>query len=252
MKNKHPGHVDPTDSLSDDILKWSIQLHMSIAGPLESSGKIHVLGQETYEDGNTTVDRKCICNTDRGYSFVKKPKTKCYCDPLIEDCSCYLVKNPYNKTNDLTDIKCYNDMKMTRIPYLREMFNSSRTIKIIEFDSFKYNLNYPTINIMVKKSRLNKSKKTKTSQNSPQYKICPKPPPAKMHHSSSPGSSKKQSCTLQKSITPKRIRTLSPMKHSPASFSANDNTTSSNPEDDDTTIVNEKTTTCTQIYNETG
>ena len=42
------------------------------------------------------------------------------------------------------------------------------------------------------------------------------------------------------------------MKHSPASFSANDNTTSSNPEDDDTTIINEKTTTCTQIYNGTG
>ncbi|CAG2238298.1 unnamed protein product [Mytilus edulis] len=33
---------------------------------------------------------------------------------------------------------------------------------------------------------------------------------------------------------------------------SNDNTTSSNPEDDDTTIVNEKTTTCTQIYNGTG
>ncbi|CAG2256281.1 unnamed protein product [Mytilus edulis] len=47
-----------------------------------------------------------------------------------------------------------------------------------------------------------------------------------MHHSSSAGSSKKHSCTPQKSITPKRIRTLSPMKHSPASFSANDNTTS--------------------------
>ncbi|CAG2199638.1 unnamed protein product [Mytilus edulis] len=71
-----------------------------------------------------------------------------------------------------------------------------------------------------------------------------------MHHSSSPGSSKKHSCTPQKSITPKRIRTLYPMKHSPASFSANDNTTSSNPEDDDTTIVNEKTTTCTQYTTE--
>ncbi|CAG2224702.1 unnamed protein product [Mytilus edulis] len=107
---------------------------------------------------------------------------------------------------------------------------------------------------MVKKSRLwlNKPKHGRKSQNSPQYKICPKPPPAKMHHSSSPGSSKNHSCTPQKSITPKRIRTLSPMKHSPASFSANDNTTSSNPEDDDTTIVNEKTTTCTQIYNGTG
>ncbi|CAG2252838.1 unnamed protein product [Mytilus edulis] len=71
-----------------------------------------------------------------------------------------------------------------------------------------------------------------------------------MHHSSSPSSSKKHSCTPQKSITPKRIRTLYPMKHSPASFSANDNTTSSNPEDYYTTIVNEKTTTCTQYTTE--
>ncbi|CAG2249842.1 RAB22 [Mytilus edulis] len=43
---------------------------------------------------------------------------------------------------------------------------------------------------------------------------------AKMHHS-------------------KRIRIFSPKKHSPASFSSNDNTTSSNPEDNDTTIVND-------------
>ena len=59
-----------------------------------------------------------------------------------------------------------------------------------------------------------------------------RPKTDKMYHSSSPRSSKKHSCTPQKSISPKRIRTLSPLKHSPASFSANDNTTSSNPEDD--------------------
>ncbi|CAG2184534.1 unnamed protein product [Mytilus edulis] len=61
------------------------------------------LGQETYEIGNTSVDRLC------------------------------------------TYIKCYDDVNLTRSPYLGDMFNNSRTIKIIEFDNFKYNLNYPTI-----------------------------------------------------------------------------------------------------------
>ncbi|XP_052097388.1 uncharacterized protein LOC127732395 isoform X2 [Mytilus californianus] len=100
------------------------------------------LGQETYEYGNTTVDIKCMCNTDRGYTFVMNSKNQCYCNPSTEDCSCYLGINPYNKTVGLKDIKCYDDMKMTKSPFLGDMFNISRTIKIIEFDNFKYNLNY--------------------------------------------------------------------------------------------------------------
>ncbi|VDI54045.1 Hypothetical predicted protein, partial [Mytilus galloprovincialis] len=55
------------------------------------------LGHETYEIGNTSVDRKCICNTDRGYSFVRNPKNQCYCNPSTEDCSCYLGINPYKQ-----------------------------------------------------------------------------------------------------------------------------------------------------------
>ncbi|CAC5379492.1 unnamed protein product [Mytilus coruscus] len=62
------------------------------------------LGQETYEIGNTTVDRKCICNTDRGYSFVRNPKNQCYCNPSTEDCSCYLGINPYNETVEVKDL----------------------------------------------------------------------------------------------------------------------------------------------------
>ncbi|CAG2211643.1 unnamed protein product [Mytilus edulis] len=108
------------------------------------------LGQETYEIGNTSVDRKCICNTDRGYSFVRNPKNQCYCNPSTEDCSCYLGINQFNKTDRLKDIKCYDDVKLTRNPYLGDMFNNSRTIKIIEFDNFKYNLNYPTNKYRIK------------------------------------------------------------------------------------------------------
>ncbi|CAC5380231.1 unnamed protein product [Mytilus coruscus] len=100
------------------------------------------LGQEAYEYGNTTVDIKCICNTERGYTFVMNSKNPCYCNPSTEDCSCHLGINPSNKTIGLKDIKCYDDMKMTKSPFLGDMFNISRTIKIIEFDNFKYNLNY--------------------------------------------------------------------------------------------------------------
>ncbi|VDI63074.1 Hypothetical predicted protein, partial [Mytilus galloprovincialis] len=59
------------------------------------------LGQETYENGDTTVDRQCICDTDRGYTFVKNSKNQCYCNPSTGDCSCYLGIKPYNKTIEL-------------------------------------------------------------------------------------------------------------------------------------------------------
>ncbi|XP_052075812.1 uncharacterized protein LOC127713888 isoform X2 [Mytilus californianus] len=104
------------------------------------------LGQETYENGNSTVDRSCICNTDRGYSFVRNSKKQCYCNPSTEDCSCYLGINPFNETVGLKDMKCYDDMNMTSSRYLGDRFNISRTIKIIEFDNYKYNLNYAHIN----------------------------------------------------------------------------------------------------------
>ncbi|CAC5386289.1 unnamed protein product [Mytilus coruscus] len=107
------------------------------------------LGQDTYEHGNTTVDRKCTCNTDRGYTFVRNSKKQCYCNPSTEDCSCYLGINPYDKTIGLKDIKCYDDMKKTRNPYLGNTFNNSRTITIIEFDNFKYNLKYHAIAVCI-------------------------------------------------------------------------------------------------------
>ncbi|XP_052097330.1 uncharacterized protein LOC127732305 [Mytilus californianus] len=100
------------------------------------------LGQETYEYGNITVDIKCMCNTDRGYTFVMNSKNQCYCNPSTDDCSCYLGINQYNKTIGLNDIKCYDDTKRTGSRYLGNRFNISRKIKIIEFDNYNYNLNY--------------------------------------------------------------------------------------------------------------
>ncbi|XP_063409151.1 uncharacterized protein LOC134692621 [Mytilus trossulus] len=108
-------------------------------------------GQETYVHGDTTVDRKCICNTDRGYIFVRNSNNQCNCNPSTEDCSCYLGINPYNKTIELKDVKCYHDMKMLSSPFLGDSFSISRTIKIIEFDDYKYNLNYfPTNEYRIK------------------------------------------------------------------------------------------------------
>ncbi|XP_071142107.1 uncharacterized protein [Mytilus edulis] len=99
------------------------------------------LGQETYKIGNTTVDIKCICNTDRGYTFVINSNDQCYCDPSTEDCSCYLGINPYNTTVALKDINCYDDLKMTKSSFLGDRYNISRKIKIVELNNYKYNIN---------------------------------------------------------------------------------------------------------------
>ncbi|VDI71696.1 Hypothetical predicted protein [Mytilus galloprovincialis] len=98
-------------------------------------------GQETYENSNTRSDTTCICNTDRGYTFVRNSKKQCYCNPSTEDCSCYLGISPYNETVGLRDTKCYKEMILTRGSYLEDLFNISRTIQIVEFDNYKYNIN---------------------------------------------------------------------------------------------------------------
>ncbi|XP_063409153.1 uncharacterized protein LOC134692623 [Mytilus trossulus] len=108
------------------------------------------LGQQTFENGDTTIDRKCICNTDRGYIFVMNSNDQCYCNPSAEDCSCYLGINPYNATVGSEEKKCQDSMQMTRIRYLGDRFNISRTIKILEFDNYRYNINYaPTIVVLI-------------------------------------------------------------------------------------------------------
>ncbi|VDH95466.1 Hypothetical predicted protein [Mytilus galloprovincialis] len=113
------------------------------------------LGQTTYENGDTRVDRKCVCNTDRGYTFIMNSTKQCYCNPSSEDCSCYLGMNPYNETARLEDTKCYQEIKLTRGPFSVDMFNISRTIKIKEFDNYKYNINHlPTDKYRIEAAKL--------------------------------------------------------------------------------------------------
>ncbi|XP_063416244.1 uncharacterized protein LOC134697887 [Mytilus trossulus] len=101
------------------------------------------LGQEAYTrtSTNATVNKKCICNTDGGYGFVRKSQNQYYCNPSTEDCSCYQVINPYNKTGGQKGIKCYEEKTMWRGNHKKDILNVS-TITIFEFDNYNYNLNY--------------------------------------------------------------------------------------------------------------
>lgn len=47
-------------------------------------------GQMTYENGTTKSDRTCLCNFNKGYTFVNKTNNHCSCNPSNEDCSCYI------------------------------------------------------------------------------------------------------------------------------------------------------------------
>ncbi|CAG2254572.1 unnamed protein product [Mytilus edulis] len=70
-------------------------------------------GQETYENSNTRSDTTCICNTDRGFTFVSNSKKQCYCNPSIEDCSCYLGISSNNETVGLRAPKQFNIVECT-------------------------------------------------------------------------------------------------------------------------------------------
>ncbi|CAC5398305.1 unnamed protein product [Mytilus coruscus] len=48
-------------------------------------------GQVVFDKGNSTANRKCRCDYTSGYAFVTQPRHDCYCDPELEDCSCYVL-----------------------------------------------------------------------------------------------------------------------------------------------------------------
>jgi hypothetical protein len=49
-------------------------------------------GQTLFSDDTTRTDSACRCDYTQGYAFVTVPRSKCYCRPSEEDCSCYLKK----------------------------------------------------------------------------------------------------------------------------------------------------------------
>ncbi|CAG2203890.1 unnamed protein product [Mytilus edulis] len=46
------------------------------------------IGQAQYDNGTTTSDKRCNCDTASGYDFAVPPKNKRYCVSSEEDCSC--------------------------------------------------------------------------------------------------------------------------------------------------------------------
>ena len=46
-------------------------------------------GQIVYSNGSAREDRTCTCDYRAGYAFLREPAGKCFCSPLVEDCSCY-------------------------------------------------------------------------------------------------------------------------------------------------------------------
>ncbi|CAC5425529.1 unnamed protein product [Mytilus coruscus] len=48
-------------------------------------------GQVLVKNGTTFVDRSCRCDYRKGYDYITQPKEKCFCEPSLEDCSCYLT-----------------------------------------------------------------------------------------------------------------------------------------------------------------
>ena len=49
-------------------------------------------GQLIHNKGNSSSDSMCRCDYTKGYAFVKKPSALCFCNPVIEDCSCFKVQ----------------------------------------------------------------------------------------------------------------------------------------------------------------
>lgn len=54
-------------------------------------------GQVPCDNGTTTSDKRCNCDTASGYDFAVPPKNKCFCVPSEEDCSCR--RKSCNETN---------------------------------------------------------------------------------------------------------------------------------------------------------
>ncbi|CAC5376411.1 unnamed protein product [Mytilus coruscus] len=68
-------------------------------------------GQVIHDEGNSTSDRTCRCDYTKGFAFVKRPKQDCFCNPFLEDCSCFL--KPCNKFHVMTpDLKEFSIITM--------------------------------------------------------------------------------------------------------------------------------------------
>ncbi|XP_071125223.1 uncharacterized protein [Mytilus edulis] len=51
-------------------------------------------GQVLFSLGTTKTDSTCRCDYTKGYDFVVRPKSSCFCLPSEEDCSCFIRNCP--------------------------------------------------------------------------------------------------------------------------------------------------------------
>ncbi|CAG2244763.1 unnamed protein product [Mytilus edulis] len=51
-------------------------------------------GQVLFSLGTAKTDSTCRCDYTKGYDFVVRPKSSCFCFPSEEDCSCYIRNCP--------------------------------------------------------------------------------------------------------------------------------------------------------------
>ncbi|VDI74723.1 Hypothetical predicted protein [Mytilus galloprovincialis] len=80
---------------------WSNQ--SSVCMNLKS--KCNGFGEIVYNNISSINDATCRCDYTRGYAFVSKPRNKCFCVPLEEDCSCY-IKECSTNTSLSPDYEC--------------------------------------------------------------------------------------------------------------------------------------------------
>ncbi|XP_052091589.1 ankyrin repeat domain-containing protein 12-like isoform X4 [Mytilus californianus] len=65
------------------------------------------------KNDSSLEDTKCLCDYTKGYSFINVPKDKCYCNPSVDDCSCYREFCPSGKKLS-PDYQCSTEIDMKK------------------------------------------------------------------------------------------------------------------------------------------
>ncbi|CAG2245250.1 unnamed protein product [Mytilus edulis] len=101
------------------------------------------------------IRAKSLCEPPRNYTClfdvtfrVNVYRERCSRPRILAEGYKYVFQPNLNRAT--CNIKCYDDEIDKKSLLRRYKFNNSRTIKIIEFDNFKYNLNYPTNKYRIK------------------------------------------------------------------------------------------------------
>ncbi|XP_071124105.1 uncharacterized protein [Mytilus edulis] len=88
-------------------------------------------GQVIHDEGSATSDRTCRCDYTRGFAFVTSPKQNCFCNPSIDDCSCFM--KPCSRFQVMTpDYNCITATDWTGIfkcPVITKTITTNTPVK---------------------------------------------------------------------------------------------------------------------------